>query len=106
MKAKKLVFAKQYENRDEARWSKVLFSDEFTIQQFSQRKLTGRRPVGTRFNNCYTQATVKHPRSVIICRAIFSNGTAGLFFTIGTTMNGGRYCKNVGEPAQNSHGYL
>ena len=66
MKAKRLAFAKQYEQWDEARWSKVLFSDESTIQQFAQRKRTIRRPVGERFNDRYTQAIVKHTPSVMI----------------------------------------
>ena len=38
IKAKRLAFAKQYEDWDEARWSKVLFLDESTIQQFAQRE--------------------------------------------------------------------
>ena len=94
MKAKRLVLAKKYKEWVEARWSKVFFLDEFTIQQFAQRKPTVRRPVRTRFNNCYTQATVKHPPSVMILGAMSSNNTAGLFFLpIGTTMNGVRYRK-------------
>ena len=96
MKATRLAFAKQYKQWDEARWSKVLFSDESTIQQFAQRKRTVRRPVGERFNDCYTQATVKHPPSVIIWGAMSSSGTAGLFFLpTGTTINSVRYRKKL-----------
>ena len=94
MKAKRSVLAKQYEDWDETRWSKVLFSDESTVQQFAQRKRTVRRPVGTLFNDCYTQATVKHPNSIMTWAAVSSNGTAGLFFlSIRTTMNGIRHRK-------------
>ena len=58
MKANRLDFAKQYEDWDEARWNKVLYSDEFTIQQFAPRKRTICRPVRIRFYDCYTQTTV------------------------------------------------
>ena len=78
MKAKKLAFAKQYEDWNKTRWNKVFFSDKFTIQQFAQRKRTVRRPVKTRFNDCYTQATIKHPPSVMIWGTMSSNGTDGL----------------------------
>ena len=79
MKAKRLTFSKQYEDWDEARSSKVLFSDKSTIQQFAQRKRTVCRPVETQFNDYYTQATVKHPPFVMIWGAMSSNGTASLF---------------------------
>ena len=79
MKAKRLAFAKQYEDWDEARW-KVPFSDDSIIQQFAQRKWTVCRLVGRQFNDYYTQAMVKHPPSVMIWWAMSSNGTAGLFF--------------------------
>ena len=79
MTAKRLAFAKQYEDWDKARWSKVVFSDKSTIQQFAQRKRTVCRPFGTRFNDCYTQATVKHPPNVMFWGAMSSNGTAGVF---------------------------
>ena len=73
-------------------WSKFHFSDESTIQQFAQKKRTVCRPVGSRFNDCYTQATVKHPPGVMIWGAMSSNGTAGFFLLpIGTTMNGVKY---------------
>ena len=69
-------------------WDKVLFSDESCVQQFAQRKRHVRRPVGTRYNNRYTLAAVKHPPSVIVWGAVSTKGTAGLFFLpTGTTMN-------------------
>ena len=39
-----------------------------------------RMTVETRFNDCCTQATVKHPASVMIWKVMFNDGTAGLFF--------------------------
>ena len=94
MKAKRLVFAKQYEDRNEAKRIKILFSDESIVQQFPQRKLTVRRPFQIRFNDCYTQATVKHPPSFMIWGTMSSNGIAGLFFLlIDTTMHNVRYRK-------------
>ena len=51
-------------------------------------------PVETRFNDCYTQATVKHTPSVMIWWTMSSNGTTGLFFLpIKTTMNNVKYGK-------------
>ena len=104
MKAKRFAFVKQYQDFGEARWSKVFFFDEFTIQQFSQRKQTVCKLVGIGFNYCYKQAMVKHHHSVMIWKAMSSNGTAGLF----TTWNDNEQCQvlqNVGGQAQNSHGY-
>ena len=58
------------------------------------RKWIVRMPVGTRFNDCYTQATAKHSPSVKISGAMSSNNTVGLFFlSIETTMNDVRYRK-------------
>ena len=54
MKAKRLAFAKHYKDWNESKWSKVLFSDESTIQQFEQRKRMVCKLVGIRFNDCYT----------------------------------------------------
>ena len=102
MKAKRLAFAKQYENWDEVRWNKVLFSDKSTIPQFALKKWTVCRPVGTRFNDCYTQATVKHRPCVIIWGGVssiaqlvqfFSSVFVVFFLPIGTTVNSVRYRK-------------
>jgi len=90
LKAKRLAFTKQYEQWDEARWSKVLFSDESTIQQLLREN---EQFVGERFNDHYTPATVKHPPSMI-WGAVSNNGTAGHFFLpTGKTKNGVRYHK-------------
>ena len=83
-----MAFAQKYAHWDEDRWDNVLFSDESTIQQFAQRKRYVRRPVGARYDDRYTLATVKHPPSVMIWGAMSTKGTAGLFFLpTGTTMN-------------------
>jgi len=49
MKLKRLQFAKKYKDWTSQQWSRVLFSDETTIQQFTSRKRTVRRPPGTRY---------------------------------------------------------
>ena len=101
MKAKRVIFANKYADWSEKQWGKVLFSDESTIQQFGTRKQQVRRPVGTRFEDRYTVATMKHPPSVMIWGAMSSNGTAGLFFLPkGTTMNGVRYLEMLQEKLQ------
>ena len=61
MKTKRLQFALQYKDWTTAQWSKVLFSDESTIQQFAARKKNVRRPSGTRYDEKYIQQTMKHP---------------------------------------------
>ena len=66
MKAKRLAFAKQYEDWNEARWRDVPFLDESTIQQLVEKKQTVCKLVGTQFNDRYTPAMVKHPPSVVI----------------------------------------
>ena len=66
------------------RLSSNLLSD---ISMFADR-----RPVGKRFDEKYTSATMKHPPSQMIWGAMSKNGTAGLYFlTPGTTMNGSKY---------------
>ena len=101
MKAKRMIFANKSADWSEKQWVKFLFSDESTIQQFGTRKQQVRRPVGTRFEDRYTVATMKHPPSVMIWGAMSSNGTAGLFFLPkGTTMNGARYLEMLQEKLQ------
>ena len=101
IEAKRVIFANKSADWSEKQWGKVLFSDESTIQQFGSRKQQVRRPVGTRFEERYTVATMKHPSSVMIWGAMSSNGTAGLFFLPkGTTMNGARYLEMLQEKLQ------
>jgi transposase len=101
MKAKRLAFAKKYEHWDGHQWGEVLFTDESSIQQFGTRKCNVRRPIGTRFEERYTQATMKHPPSVMVWGAMSAKGTAGLFFLPkGTTMNGARYIEVLKEKLQ------
>jgi len=89
MKLKRLQFAKKYKDWTSQQWSRVLFSDETTIQQFASRKRTVRRPPETWYNDTFTPQTMKHPPSVMIWGAISTQGTASLFFLDpGTTMNG------------------
>ena len=61
LKNKRLKFAKDHRHWATEDWSKVLFSDESSIQQFVVRKYNVRRPIGKRFNPKYTVATMKHP---------------------------------------------
>ena len=92
MKLKRLNFVKKHINWSREQWSRVIFSDESCIQQFGSRKHSVWRPVGKRFNEKYSQQTMKHSPKIMIWGAISVKGTAGLFFlTPGTTMNGGKY---------------
>ena len=61
MKSKRLAFAKKHVKWTIQQWQQVLFSDESTVQQFTNRKRYVRRPSGKRFSERYTIQTMKHP---------------------------------------------
>ena len=76
----------------------MLFSDESTMQQFIPHKRHVRRPVGKRFDEKYTAATMKHPPSQMIWGAMSCFGPSGLYFIPpNTTMNGPRYVELLKE---------
>ena len=92
MKKKKQAFAKKLLHWTADDWGRVLFSDESTFQQFVVQHKHVCRPVGKRFDEKYTSATMKHLPSQMIWGAMSKNGTAGLYFlTPGTTTNGSKY---------------
>ena len=61
MKSKRLAFAKKHVKWTIQQWQQVLFFDESTVQQFTNRKRYVRRPSGKRFSERYTIQTMKHP---------------------------------------------
>ena len=63
MKAKRLAFAKKHRDWTIQQWSKVLFSDESTFQQFVVRKRHVRKPPGKRYDDKYAVSTMKHPQA-------------------------------------------
>ena len=76
----------------------MLFSDESTMRQFIPRKRHVRQPVGKRFDEKYTAATMKHPPSQMILGAMSCFGHSGLYFLPpNTTMNGPRYVELLQE---------
>ena len=81
-KNKRLAFVKKHATWTKQQWSKVLFSDESTVQEFTTRKRYVRRPIGKRFHEKYTIQTMKHPPSVMIWGGLPINGTIGLFFCL------------------------
>lgn len=92
MKRKRLDFARKYRRWTIWDWSKVLFSDESTVQQFNIRKAHIRRPKGTRYDEKYTIMKMKHPPTQMVWGAMSAMGTAGLYFLEKSkTMNGDRY---------------
>ena len=92
MAAKRLHFARQYAHYSTDDWSKIMWTDESTFEQFGTRAKHIRRPVGQRYKMQYTVQTMKHPIKQMIWGAISVHGKAGLFFLPkGTTMNGNRY---------------
>lgn len=70
----RLEFFRLYGEWTEEQWSKVLFTDETLIKQFSSNVLTVRRPVSQRYNPRYTLPTVKHCPSVMVWGGISSRG--------------------------------
>ena len=100
MKAKRLAFAKHCDWTIQ-QWSKVLFSDESTFQQFVVRKRHVRRPPGKRYDDKYTVSTMKHPPSQMIWGAMSQHGIGGLFFLPSrTTMNGEKYVQLLSDKLQ------
>jgi len=102
IKAKRLAFAKKHQDWTIAQLGKVMFSDEFTLQQFVVRKRHVRWLRGTRFSEKYTISTMKHPPSQMIWGAISEHGVAGIsFLPPGTNMNGPRYVEMLAEKLKN-----
>ena len=101
MKKKRLSFAKAHRSWTSEDWGKVLFSDEFSMQQFSVRVQRVWRPFGERYHEKYTVPTVKHPPSQMVWGAMSAAGTGGFYFlTPGTTINGEKYVKVLQEKLQ------
>ena len=101
MKAKKLAFAEKHRNWTIQQWSKALFSDKSTFQQFVVRKRHLRRPSGKRYDDKYTVSTIKHPLRQIMWGAMSQHGIGGLFFLPhGTTMNGEKYVQLLSDKLQ------
>ena len=105
MKAKRLAFAKKHRDWSIQQSSKVLFSDESTLQQFVVRKRHVKRPPGKRYDDKYTVSTMKHPPppppSQMIWEAMSQHGIGGLYFLpSGTTMNGEKYVQLLSDKLQ------
>ena len=101
MKVKRLAFAKKHRNWTIQQWSKVLFSDESTFQQFVVRKRHVRKPTGKRYDDKYTVSTMKHAPSQMIWGAMSQLGIGGLFFLPSeTTMNGEKYVQLLSDKLQ------
>ena len=101
MKAKRLAFAKKHRDWTIQQWSKVLFSDESTFQQFVVRKRHVSRPPGKHYDDKYTVSTMKQPPSQMIWGAMSQHGIGGLFFLpSGTTMNSKKYVQLLSDKLQ------
>ena len=101
MKAKRLAFAKEHHDWTIQQWSKVLFSDESTFQQFVVRKRHVRGTPGMRYDEKNTVSTMKHPPSQMIWGTMSQHGIGGLFFLpSGTTINGEKYVQLLSDKLQ------
>ena len=75
----------------------MLFSDKSTMQQFIPRKRHDRRPVGNRCDEKFTTATMKHPPTQTIWRAMSCFSYSGLHFILPSHMYGHRYVELLNE---------
>lgn len=83
--AKRLNFAKEYQNHPTSFWNKVLFSDEskFNVYRSDGRVLVWRRP-GTELQKKNIQTTVKHGgSSVMVWGCMAASGVGELVFIDG-----------------------
>lgn len=89
---KRLQFCNKYKHYTVADWNKVLFSDESTFCQFGSSVRSVRRPVGERYNQRYTLATVKHCPKVMVWGSFSGMGRGSLYFVPkGKTVNSELY---------------
>lgn len=94
----RLKFCRKYRHWTPEMWSKVLFSDETTIRQFSTAPCLVRRPPGTRYEKRYCLPTVKHSPSVMIWGSMSSSGRGNLWFlSPNKTMNAEVYLNVLQE---------
>ena len=69
--------------------------DESSVQLFVARKCNISSPVGTRFEGCYTQATIKHPPGVMILGGMSAETKAGLCQTTAAMLKCRRRCSCI-----------
>ncbi len=86
---KHLTWAVEKKNWTVARWSKVLFSDEFCISFGNQGPIVWRKS-GEAQNTCCLKSSVKFPQSVMIWAAMSSAGVGPLCF-LKSTVNAAIY---------------
>nr|CAH7750864.1 unnamed protein product [Callosobruchus chinensis] len=83
MKAKRLKWAKQLQNKDVDIWRSVCFSDESTFEIFQNKAQYVRRRHGEKFHPDCVIPTVKHPTKVMIWSVISGKGTGRLYVVKG-----------------------
>jgi transposase len=75
----RLEFCRRHRHWTTDEWSKVLFSDETCVRQFSNYVPLVRRPPGQRYNRRYIVPVVKHSPSVMLWSCISAHGTGPLW---------------------------
>ena len=78
MRRKQFEVANAYRHRTANDWGRVPWSDGSSITQFGHISPFVRCLVGTRYVSKYTQATLKHPPSIMIWGCISAKGRGGL----------------------------
>ncbi|CAG4951888.1 unnamed protein product [Parnassius apollo] len=83
MKAKRLKWAKQWQDKDVDFWRSVCFSDESTFEILQNKAQYVRRRHGEKFHPDCVVPTVKYPTKVMIWSAISGKGTGRLYVVKG-----------------------
>ena len=97
----RIAFCRRYGGWTASQWEDVMFSDESSIEQFSNRPRNVRRPPGKRFDPKYVLPTVKTCPKLMIWGAITAHMRCGLWFMPhNTTINGTVYLEILKEKLQ------
>jgi transposase len=98
MKQKRLQFARKYAHWTVDQWSKVMFSDESSFQQFADATQWIRRPRGQRYQERFTVPVVKHSPAIMVWGCFSHSGVGSLIpLQPNERVNGQRYIQILGE---------
>jgi len=79
-RVKRKKFCRKYLHWSPQDWSRVLFSDESTFQQFNSSATYVRRPSGQRYHHRFTIPTMKHPAQIMVWGSFSAGGRGSLYF--------------------------
>ena len=98
MKQKRLQWCREHEDWDIKRWSRVMFSDESSIELQPHRSQYVRRDIGVPPSGDHFQAVIRHPVKVMIWSCISVYGT-GRVHVVENSMDANQYLRVLSERA-------